>query len=413
MDDRQKLTKGQPEDENENLDLSRCTSSGDTSKERSVCGQFEPANLDFADDLEDEWEEEPEDEEDMDAAPLKTFVVFGALTALALVICVALWFVTHREGNTDTPSAVADGHDTDVSETLADAGTASDFAPAPPAAESQGAENQQEPMNPQDAANPQGSMNPQDAANPQGSENPQASTRPQGSTSPQDAANPQASTVPQGSTVPGNTPGKAQQQPSSAAGSAGGQASGAAASTAEPSEGDIVLGDITMTFRAVSESVTAKDVTNLRSAPSTADTENVVSQLANGASLERTGINDDTGWSRLNYQGQAVYAVSQYLTTDLNYKTPVVQGNPNRVSTKDGRVIIFVNLDDMVTPKEYVNLRVEPSTTEGDSTVRCQVQNGENLHRTGYSADSGWSRVEYNGEVLYVVSSLVNNVAAE
>ena len=168
-----------------------------------------------------------------------------------------------------------------------------------------------------------------------------------------------------------------------------------------------------MSFQEVSDSVTAKDVTNLRSVPSTEDAENVVGQLKNGESLARTGVNSDTGWSRLNLNGETVYAVTQFLTTDLSYKTPVTPSNPNRVSTLDGRVIIFTDCDDNVTPKEYVNLRTEPSTSEGQSTVKCQVNNGESMHRTGYSSDSGWSRVEYNGEVLYVVTSLVQGVTGE
>lgn len=71
-----------------------------------------------------------------------------------------------------------------------------------------------------------------------------------------------------------------------------------------------------MTFDAVDEYVTAKDVTNLRSEPSTDQGQlTVVTQLSNGQNARRTGINPDTGWSRLEYNGQVVYAVSQYLTT--------------------------------------------------------------------------------------------------
>lgn len=186
---------------------------------------------------------------------------------------------------------------------------------------------------------------------------------------------------------------------------------------AEPGTEDVVQdpisGNASMSFTEVSESVTAKDVTNLRSVPSTEDSENVVGQLKNGEVLERTGVNTNTGWSRLLYNGETVYAVTQFVTTNLDYKPPVTAGNPNRVSTMDGRVIIFSDCDDYVTPKEYVNLRTEPSTSEGDSTIRVQVHNGESVHRTGYSPDSGWSRVEYNGEILYVVSSLVQGVTAE
>lgn len=174
-----------------------------------------------------------------------------------------------------------------------------------------------------------------------------------------------------------------------------------------------VSGTISMEFTRLADTVTAKDVTNLRSVPSTTDAENVIAQLQNGESISRTGVNDSTGWSRLEYNGQTVYAVTQYLTTDLTYQTPVVQGDPNRVSTQDGRVIIFTDCDDNITPKEYVNFRVEPSTSQGQSTVNCQVNNGTTVHRTGYSPDSGWSRVEYNGTTLYVVTSLVNVVTEQ
>ena len=167
-----------------------------------------------------------------------------------------------------------------------------------------------------------------------------------------------------------------------------------------------------MSFTQVSENVTAKDVTNLRTVPDTGDNGNITGQLRNGETAERTGVNESTGWSRLVYNGQTVYAVTSFLTTDLDYKTPVAPSDPNRITTQDGRVIIFTDCDDYITPKEYVNLRTEPSTSQGDSTVSCQVSNGEVVRRTGYSQDSGWSRVEYNGEVLYVVSSYVTAAQA-
>ena len=178
-----------------------------------------------------------------------------------------------------------------------------------------------------------------------------------------------------------------------------------AAPTATPAPAPV--SDGSMTFIEVNDTVTAKDMSNLRSTPSTSEEGNVVGQLKNGETLTRTGRNDDTGWSRLNYNGQTVYAVSAYLTTDTSYKTPTVPVNSNRVSTQDGRVIVFVDCDDYITPKDLINLRTEPSTSEGESTVRTQVRNGTNLHRTGYSEASGWSRVEYNGEILYAVTNYV------
>ncbi len=179
--------------------------------------------------------------------------------------------------------------------------------------------------------------------------------------------------------------------------------------TEEPvaTEAPYISGDASMSFTEVNESVTAKDVTNLRTSPSTTDGGNVVGKLKNGEVLTRTGKNEDTGWSRLEYNGQTVYAVSSYLITDLSYTTPVTPTNSNRVSTQDGRVIVFTDCDDYITPKDIINLRTEPSTSAGESTVRTQVRNGTNLHRTGDSGDAGWSRVEYNGEILYAVTNYV------
>lgn len=95
--------------------------------------------------------------------------------------------------------------------------------------------------------------------------------------------------------------------------------------------------------------------------------------------------------------------------TGLEYTTTVEQDDSNCITTQDGRVIIFTDCDDYVRPKELVNLRTEPSTSQGESTVKCQITHADIVHRTGYSADSGWSRVEFYGELLYVVSSYVYN----
>ena len=168
-----------------------------------------------------------------------------------------------------------------------------------------------------------------------------------------------------------------------------------------------------MSFTPVQESVTAKDVTNLRSKPSTLDNETITAQISNGEVITRTGVNSDTGWSRVEYNGQTLYAVSQLLTTDLNYKAPVQPADPNRVVTAEGRVVIFTDCDDNVSPKMYVNLRLEPSTAQGNDTIHCQISNGQTVHRTGWSEDAGWSRVEYDGNVLYVVTSFLSVVEAQ
>lgn len=183
-------------------------------------------------------------------------------------------------------------------------------------------------------------------------------------------------------------------------------------SAPEESEEDVepVNGDATMAFNAVDEEVTAKDVTTLRSVPNTDGINTVVGQLENGQTLKRVGINKQTGWSKLIYQDVEVFAVSYTLTKDLDYKPEASESEENRVVTSDGRVIIFTDCADTVTAKEVVNLRTEPSTSQGTATVRDQLRNGDEARRTGISADSGWSRVEYNGMTLYVVSSYVHEV---
>ncbi len=164
-----------------------------------------------------------------------------------------------------------------------------------------------------------------------------------------------------------------------------------------------------MAFADVDETVTAKETTNLRSAPGTTGNDTVVTKLRNGETAKRTGINEETGWSRLEYNGQTLYAVSRLLTTDLSEREEDKKPS-DTVTTASGRKITFTPCDDTVTPKIECNLRSEPSTDQSDQTVRYLLKNGEKIHRTGYDEASGWSRVEYNGETLYLVSSLVNVV---
>lgn len=143
------------------------------------------------------------------------------------------------------------------------------------------------------------------------------------------------------------------------------------------------------TFSAVNDTVTAKDEVNLRSTPST--TGEVVGVLKNGTQLQRLAVSNQ-GWSRLVYEGQTVYAVTSYLTEDLTYKPP----------EDDGLKTQFRDVNDQVTAKSETNLRTLPSVT--DSEVVHLLKNGEYLTRTGIS-DNGWSRLTYNGQTVYAVSS--------
>lgn len=164
-----------------------------------------------------------------------------------------------------------------------------------------------------------------------------------------------------------------------------------------------------MPFTAVEEEVTAKDSTNLRNIPSQGDDSTVVYTLKNGETVKRTGVSD-SGWSRLTYNGQTVYAVSSYLTTDLAYQASA-QETQEGAGSGDGLKTRFADRNEQVTAKIEVNLRALPSVTNPDAVVVAVLHNGEYATRTGINEDYGWSRVEYNGQTLYCISSylLVGN----
>lgn len=155
-------------------------------------------------------------------------------------------------------------------------------------------------------------------------------------------------------------------------------------------EDETIPWDDLMDFEPVNEEVTAKDSTNLRDIPSQDDGSTVLYTLTNGEIATRVGISDK-GWSKLEFNGNIYYAVSNYLTTDL---TPP----PYEVQTP------FENVSDQVTAKEVVNLRTLPSLTHEESEVVAQLHYGEVITRTGINNDVGWSRVEYNGQTLYCIT---------
>lgn len=153
-------------------------------------------------------------------------------------------------------------------------------------------------------------------------------------------------------------------------------------------------------FTEVDELVTAKERTNLRTVPSSADPDTVVAVLKNGDTARRIGIGDN-GWSKLEYEGKILYAVSSYLTTDLTAKA--VTPTPTAVPTPAATGIKFTQVNEEVTAKERTNLRSDPSTKSNDTIVEV-LEYGDIAIRTGIS-DNGWSRVEYKGQTLYAVSS--------
>ncbi|MBE5861486.1 MAG: glycoside hydrolase family 25 [Lachnospiraceae bacterium] len=164
--------------------------------------------------------------------------------------------------------------------------------------------------------------------------------------------------------------------------------------------------DSEMLFSACQERVTAKIETNLRTWPGT-DIGEVVHTLENGEEAIRTGASDK-GWSRVEWQGQVLYAITSYLTTDFTDK----QGEDGKTLNIDGIEVktTFTDVNDYVTAKEVVNLRSLPSTTHESSRILGTLSAGEKLKRTGVNRELGWSRLEYNGITVYAITSYLENI---
>ncbi len=171
------------------------------------------------------------------------------------------------------------------------------------------------------------------------------------------------------------------------------EASAKDATPAEIVEADPEVGII---FTEVNETVTAKQETNLRNEPSTNNDASIVTRLVHGDTAIRTGIGHN-GWSRVIYNGQTLYAVSSYLTTDMN--------DVGQQALPQGPVYTPVN--ESVTAKEETNLRTVPSTAD-PATIVGVLYHGDVLTRIGIG-DNGWSQLEYNGQTVYAVSSYLQS----
>lgn len=150
--------------------------------------------------------------------------------------------------------------------------------------------------------------------------------------------------------------------------------------------------EVGIIFTEVNETVTAKQETNLRTEPSTLNDASIVGRLVHGDTAVRTGIGHN-GWSRVIYNGQTLYAVTNYLTTDME--------DTGQQAPPQGPVYTPVN--EQVTAKIETNLRTEPSTASAD-TIVGMLHNGEVITRTAVG-DNGWSQLDYNGQTVYAVSS--------
>ncbi len=166
------------------------------------------------------------------------------------------------------------------------------------------------------------------------------------------------------------------------------------AQNSEPPEEAFPDPEALMQFQEVSETVTAKDSTRLRSIPSQGNDSRILFTLENGQTAQRIAVST-SGWSKVIYENMVCYAVSSYLTTDLFYSP---SGEDDGIDTE------FASVDEQVTAKVEVNLRLLPSVEREDAVVIAKLKNGQIARRTGIS-DNGWSRLIYQGTTCYAVSS--------
>lgn len=152
-----------------------------------------------------------------------------------------------------------------------------------------------------------------------------------------------------------------------------------------------------ITFQEVNETVAARTELNLRSIPETDSPDTVIARAVTGQRITRTGIGSN-GWSRLEYNGQTVYAVSEYLTADTDYRDNNLPSGDN----PEGDAV-FTVVNEQVTAKSATNLRSVPSI-ESNDTIVATIHNGDVVTRTGIGGN-GWSKLNYNGQTVYAVSS--------
>ena len=142
----------------------------------------------------------------------------------------------------------------------------------------------------------------------------------------------------------------------------------------------------------VDETVYATDSVNIRSDAN--ETAERVGQVYKGETLHRTGILD-SGWSRVDYNGQTAYVKSEYVTTDANSANGGGEDNSQASATPAGGT---------ATAKESVSFREGMSETSAKLGV---IYQGEKVKKIMDYAE-GWSKVEYNGKTGYVKTEYLN-----
>lgn len=143
----------------------------------------------------------------------------------------------------------------------------------------------------------------------------------------------------------------------------------------------------------VDETVYATDSVNIRSDAN--ESAERVGQVYQGETLHRTGILD-SGWSRVDYNGQTAYVKSEYVTTDAN--------SANGGGEDNSQITSSTPAGGTATAKESISFREGMSETSAKLGV---IYQGEKVKKIMDYAE-GWSKVEYNGKTGYVKTEYLN-----
>lgn len=150
--------------------------------------------------------------------------------------------------------------------------------------------------------------------------------------------------------------------------------------------------DTQQTVEEKEETVYATAGVNIR-AKASADAD-VIGTLIAGYSITRTS--DSNGWSKVNYDGQAGYIKSDYLTTTK----PQAAENNNTSSSSSSSKSDIEEVNETVYATAGVNIRAKASA---DADKIGTLVAGGSITRTGKTS-SGWSRVDYDGQTGYIKS---------
>ncbi len=174
-----------------------------------------------------------------------------------------------------------------------------------------------------------------------------------------------------------------------------------------PTPGTTTVNGVTVTATSDTIYISGSTV-NIRSGPTTSS--QILGTESRGYQLQRTGITGSTSndWSRVSYKGSVAYVSNSLISTNAQTasgtgttsssggtSTGSSGGTSSSVTAASGTVT--------VSSASGANLRSGPGM--GYSVVTA-VANNTQLTRTGTAA-GGWTQVSYNGQTLYVATSLL------